>query len=203
MGFNGKERSDFIMKPKIMDEYTNNERENLIMRAVIKSLTDLGGVAKRKEVKRDIYDNSPIIPEDYIDYTRQSKQTGKEYKPFDYQFNFAIKHLLLADIVRYPKRGEVELTEKGRKVNLESFNPLTEVRVISEVAMEEESRKKKRKKEITETTEPEIEEEVWIGYTELDRKDKVCILKETHWRNLSCQRAERDAVTQMNLNIKS
>lgn len=43
----------------------------------------------------------------------------------------------------------------------------------------------------------------WIGYTELDRKDKVCILKETHWRNLSCQRAERDAVTQMNLNIKS
>jgi|GEM_PF-222168 len=160
MGVNGKERSDFIMKPKIMDEYTNNERENLIMRAVIKSLTDLGGVAKRKEVKRDIYDNSPIIPEDYIDYTRQSKQTGKEYKPFDYQFNFAIKHLLLADIVRYPKRGEVELTEKGRKVNLESFNPLTEVRVISEVAMEEESRKKKRKKEITETTEPEIEEEV-------------------------------------------
>ena len=44
---------------------------------------------------------------------------------------------------------------------------------------------------------------IWIGYTELDRKDKVCILKETHWRNLSCQRAERDAVTQMNLNIKS
>ena len=44
---------------------------------------------------------------------------------------------------------------------------------------------------------------LWIGYTELDRKDKVCILKETHWRNLSCQRAERDAVTQMNLNIKS
>ena len=146
------------MKPKIMDEYTNNERENLIMKAVIKSLTDLGGVEKRKEVKRNIYDNSTLIPEDYIDYTRKSKQTGNEYKPFDYQFNFAIKHLLLADFVRYPKRGEVELTEKGRKVNLETFDPLTEVRVISEPAMEEESQKRIAKQKITEPTEIEVEE---------------------------------------------
>lgn len=58
------------MKPNIMEEYTNNERKNLIMKAVIKSLIDLGGVAKRKEVIRDIYDNSTLIPEDYIDYTR-------------------------------------------------------------------------------------------------------------------------------------
>lgn len=141
-----------------MDEYTNNERENLIMKAVIKSLTDLGGVEKRKEVKRNIYDNSTLIPEDYIDYTRKSKQTGNEYKPFDYQFNFAIKHLMLADFVRYPKRGEVELTEKGRKVNLESFDPLKEVRVISEPAMEEESQKRIAKQKITEPTEIEVEE---------------------------------------------
>ena len=146
------------MKPKIMDEYTNNERENLIMKAVIKSLTDLGGIEKRKEVKRNIYDNSTLIPEDYIDYTRKSKQTGNEYKPFDYQFNFAIKHLMLADFVRYPKRGEVELTEKGRKVNLESFDPLKEVRVISEPAMEEESQKRIAKQKITEPTEIEVEE---------------------------------------------
>ena len=148
------------MKPKIMDEYTNNERENLIMKAVIKSLTDLGGIEKRKEVKRNIYDNSTLIPEDYIDYTRKSKQTGNEYKPFDYQFNFAIKHLMLADFVRYPKIGEVELTEKGRKVNLDTFDPLTEVRVLSEPAMKEESEKRKAKKEITETTEIEPEEEM-------------------------------------------
>src|SRR5690625_288716 len=143
-----------------MDEYTNNERENLIMKAVIKSLTDLGGVEKRKEVKRNIYDNSTLIPEDYIDYTRKSKQTGNEYKPFDYQFNFAIKHLMLADFVRYPKKGEVELTEKGRKVDLDTFDPVTEVRVLSEPAMKEESEKRRAKKEITETTEIEPEEEV-------------------------------------------
>ena len=143
-----------------MEEYTTIDRENLIMKAVLKSLMDLGGVSERKEVKRDIYDNSTLIPEDYIDYMRKSKQTGNEYKPFNYQFNFAIKHLLLADFVRYPKRGEVELTEKGRNVNLEKFNPSTEVRVISEPAMEEESQKRKAKKKIIKTTEQEVEDEV-------------------------------------------
>jgi len=33
-----------------MDKYTNNECENLIIEAVIKSLIDLGDIAKRKEV---------------------------------------------------------------------------------------------------------------------------------------------------------
>lgn len=148
------------MRPKIMDEMTTSDREDLIMKAVIKSLNDLGGIAERKDIKRDIYDNSKLIPEDYIDFTRQSKKTGAKYKPFNYQFNFAIKHLMLAEFVKYPNRGEVELTEKGRKVNLETFNPLKEVRVISEPAMKEESEKRKTKKQITETVEIEPEEEV-------------------------------------------
>lgn len=139
---------------------TTSDREDLIMKAVIKSLNDLGGIAERKDIKRDIYDNSKLIPEDYIDFTRQSKKTGAKYKPFNYQFNFAIKHLMLAEFVKYPNRGEVELTEKGRKVNLETFNPLKEVRVISEPAMKEESEKRKTKKQITETVEIEPEEEV-------------------------------------------
>lgn len=139
---------------------TTSDREDLIMKAVIKSLNDLGGIAERKDIKRDIYDNSKLIPEDYIDFTRQSKKTGAKYKPFNYQFNFAIKHLMLAEFVKYPNRGEVELTEKGRKVNLETFNPLKEVRVISEPAMKEESEKRKTKKQITETVEIELEEEV-------------------------------------------
>lgn len=137
-----------------------SDREDLIMKAVIKSLNDLGGIAERKDIKRDIYDNSKLIPEDYIDFTRQSKKTGAKYKPFNYQFNFAIKHLMLADFVRYPKKGEVELTEKGRKVDLDTFDPLTEVRVLSEPAMKKESEKRKAKKAIAETTEIEPEGEV-------------------------------------------
>ncbi|GEK91236.1 restriction endonuclease [Alkalibacterium kapii] len=138
------------MKPKIMKEYTTIERENLIMKAIIKSLLDLGGVADRKEIKRDIYDNSTLIPEDYIDFTRASKQTGAEYKPFSYQFNFAVKHLLLADYVRYPRRGEVELTEKGRKVDLETFDPVHDVRIVSQPAMDKNSGKTKSKNPLIE-----------------------------------------------------
>ena len=139
---------------------TTSDREDLIMKAVLKTLNDLGGIAERKDIKRDIYDNSKLIPEDYIDYTRQSKKTGTKYKPFNYKFNFAIKYLMLADFVRYPKKGDVELTEKGRKVDLDTFDPLTEVRVLSEPAMKEESEKRRAKKEITESTEIEPEQEV-------------------------------------------
>jgi len=43
----------------------------------LKSLIDLGGIAKRKEIKRDIYDNSALITEDYIDFARRSKKQAK------------------------------------------------------------------------------------------------------------------------------
>lgn len=127
------------MQPKIMVDYTGNERENLIMKAVIKALNELGGVESRKEVKRYLYDNSSLIPEDYIDFTRKSKKTGAEYKPFNYEFNFSIKYLSLADFIKFPKRGEIELTEKGRKVDLEHFNPAVDVRPLSEAMLKNES----------------------------------------------------------------
>src|SRR5699024_6864734 len=124
---------------------TGQERENLHMKAILTSLLDLGGVATRKAIKRDIYDNSTIIPEDYMDYVRTAK-SGNEYKPFDFSFNYAIRHLLLAEYIRQPKKDELELTEKGRKVDLDSFDADKDVRVISEPIMKKKSDKKKSKK---------------------------------------------------------
>ena len=155
------------MKPQIMDDHTTVEREDMIMKAVLKSLRNLGGVSGRKELKRDIYDNSTTIPEDYIDYTRQSKKTGNKYKPFEFQFNFALKYLMLAEFIRFPERGEVELTEKGRKIDLDFFDATQDVRVLSEPAMKKESEKRKTKQKITESeneeelAESENIEEVW------------------------------------------
>lgn len=54
------------------------------MKSGNKLLIDLGGVANRIEIKLGIYYNSTLVPEDYIDFTRTSKQTGLEYKLFDY-----------------------------------------------------------------------------------------------------------------------
>lgn len=127
-----------------MEQYTSQERESLHMKAILTSLLDLGGVATRKAIKRDIYDNSTIIPEDYMDYVKTSK-SGTEYKPFHFSFNYAFRHLLLAEYIRQPKKDEVELTEKGRKVDLDSFDA-DKVRVISEPIMKKKSDKKKSKK---------------------------------------------------------
>lgn len=43
---------------------TTSSREDLIMKAIIKSPNQLGGIAKRKDIKREIYEHSVIIPED-------------------------------------------------------------------------------------------------------------------------------------------
>ena len=42
------------MKPKIIDEMTTSDREDLIMKAVISPLNELGGIEERKDAKRDI-----------------------------------------------------------------------------------------------------------------------------------------------------
>lgn len=60
------------------------------MKAGNKSLIDLGGVANRIEIKLDIYDNSTLVPEYYIDFTRTSKQTGLEYKLFNYSLTLPL-----------------------------------------------------------------------------------------------------------------
>lgn len=125
-----------------MQNYTVTELENRLMKAIIKSLIELGGIASRKEIKRDIYDNSTLIAEDYMDYTRISENSGRTYKPFDYQFNFAMKHLLLAGYVKYIKRTQVEMTEKARQVDVNHFDPQQAVRPISEPLFAEQAKKK-------------------------------------------------------------
>lgn len=144
------------MKPDIMKQLTTVEREDLIMKEVIKSLTNLGGTASRNEIERDIYNNSLLIPEDYIDFKRRSKKTGKEYKPFKFQFNFAIKYLILTDFIHSGDRGILELTEKGRKVHLDQFNPTTEVREVLESMEQKKEKIEAKSSALLEDSEDEI-----------------------------------------------
>lgn len=160
-----------------MEQYTSQERENLHMKAILTSLLDLGGVATRKAVKRDIYDNSMIIPEDYMDYVRTAK-SGTEYKPFDFSFNYAIRHLLLAEYIRQPKKDEVELTEKGRKVDLDSFDADKDVRVISEPIMKKQADERKLKKKDKQST------PIVTSQESVDEESEVFIQEADEvWRN--------------------
>src|SRR5699024_3699774 len=104
--------------------------ENLIMSEVLKSMQALGGQVTRKEVKREIRDHSEVISEEIVDEVIKSKKTGDIYHPFDYRFNFAVKHLITTGFMTTEDNHNLELSEKGRMVKLEKFAPIRDVRAV-------------------------------------------------------------------------
>ncbi|MCT2878986.1 restriction endonuclease [Lactobacillus delbrueckii] len=104
--------------------------ENLIMIEVLKAMQTLGGRVTRKEVKREIRDHSEAISEEQVDKVKKSKKTGATYRPFDYRFNFAVKHLIDADFIVTEDNRNLELSEKWRTVKLEDFDPIRDVRAV-------------------------------------------------------------------------
>jgi restriction system protein len=122
------------------------ERENRLMPEIIRCLLSLGGEASKKEIVKALLLTSKEIPEDYIEFSRVSKQSGRTYKPFNFQFNFAIKHLEFADFVKVPRRGTIKLTDKGQATSLEEFDS-EEVRKLSEPIFEA----NKKRKQISQT----------------------------------------------------
>ena len=105
----------------------NETLESLIMKEALKAMRTLGGRVTRKEIKREIRDHSEEIAEERVDATKRSKKTGAEYHPFDFRFNFAIKHLITAEYIRTEDNQILELSEKGRMVELQEFDPERDV----------------------------------------------------------------------------
>lgn len=105
----------------------NETLESLIMKEALKAMRTLGGRVTRKEIKREIRDHSEEIAEERVDATKKSKKTGAEYHPFDFRFNFAIKYLITAEYIRTEDNRILELSEKGRMVELQEFDPERDV----------------------------------------------------------------------------
>lgn len=101
--------------------------ESLIMGEVLKAMQALGGQVTRKEVKREIRDHSEAISEEKVDEVKKSKKTGATYHPFDYRFNFAVKHLITTGFILTDDNRKLELSEKGRMIMPEDFNPKHDV----------------------------------------------------------------------------
>ena len=114
------------------------EFENLIMIEVLKAMQELGGRVTRKEVRREIRDHSDVISEEQVDKIKQSKKTGKEYQPFIYRFNFAVKHLITTGYIFTENNHDLELSEKGRTVDFEKFDPIHDVRSIVDGSLNDE-----------------------------------------------------------------
>lgn len=105
--------------------------ENLTMNEVLKSMHRLGGQVTRKEIRQDIHDNSNVISEDEVDKIKVSKKTGNKYSPFAWTLNYAVKYLIMTGYLIQDGRL-LELSEKGRNVELSSFDGARDVRPIVE-----------------------------------------------------------------------
>ena len=102
---------------KKTEQLSRIDIENLLMPEIIKSLQWLGGMATKSELYDDLKENATTISEDYIQLEKVSRKTHNSYKPFDYDFNFSAKHLLLAGLLEKPARATYQLTEAGAQVN--------------------------------------------------------------------------------------
>ncbi|MEY8441655.1 restriction endonuclease [Lactobacillaceae bacterium 24-114] len=111
------------------------EIENKAMKEILIAMHNLGGQVTRKQVLQELHDNSKVFSEKEIDEVRTSKKSGKEYHPFHWKFNFAVKHLILAGFIDTDNGHDLELSKKGRTVDIDDFDADRDVRSISESKM--------------------------------------------------------------------
>ena len=136
--------------------------QNVTMKEILIAMRRLGGQVTRREISSDIRDNSTAISEQEVDKIKVSKKTGNKYKPFDYTLNYAVIYLVRTGYLAEDGH-QVELAEKGRKVDLDTFDPEKDVRPFLEDNNSQEL-KKKSLAEINsakETTDEDIENDQW------------------------------------------
>ena len=115
--------------------------ENVTMKEILIAMRCLGGQVTRREISSDIRDNSTAISEQEVDKIKVSKKTGNKYKPFDYTLNYAVIYLVRTGYLAEDGH-QVELAEKGRKVDLDTFDPEKDVRPFLEDKDSQELKKK-------------------------------------------------------------
>ena len=92
-------------------------------------LKEYGKPMKRSEIKEVLADNDDEIAQ-FMEEKCKSVKTGKEYYPFLFKFNFALKDLIIAGLVK--EKDGCELTEKGIALNIDDFNVKRDVYQISD-----------------------------------------------------------------------
>ena len=102
--------------------------ENLTMKEILKAMHRMGGQVTRKDIRQEIRDNSDAISEKTVDEVKISKKSGEQYQPFAYTSNFAVKYLIATGYIHTDDNHVLELSEKGRNVDLANFNAARDVR---------------------------------------------------------------------------
>ena len=140
-----------------IEKLSHEERVEYLLLPIMKVLQDAGGQLTRLEIQNQICEENEDIA-DYASIIKVSKKTGREYREFDFKFNFALKDLSFAGLLEFQKRNPVvTLTENGINYDLKEFNK-DEIITISSKCWEELSNKNKGTKKPGEQTKEEIVE---------------------------------------------
>lgn len=107
-----------IFKKDAMIDIRN---EASLMKPILQILQENGGEADRTTIDALIPEYTNFSSDDLMQ-TKVSKKTNKEYRPYLFARNFALKNLALAGILTYSRNEPVKLTRKGLDINIDSFS---------------------------------------------------------------------------------
>lgn len=113
-----------------MQDMTTKEREMYLWKPILKILQEAGGSLRRPEIKSKLCE----VDDDLAYYYQEirTSEKGNVYRPFNWDFNFAIKQLSIIGYLEYFKGSAITLTDKGLEIDVDSLNVNELVCVVEE-----------------------------------------------------------------------
>lgn len=175
------------------DTLTSEEQVSHLIKPILLVLQEAGGQLDRSEIRERISELDERIAE-FEQKLYTSSKTGKQYKRFDFRFNFAIKELSYVGLIAYVKYNpQITLTQKGAGVNLDTFDVQTEVRDKARAYWDEHSAKNKPKGKPTPTMDADEGENEGTGLTEDELLDDFKVKLQSAIANMSPEKFEQFA----------
>lgn len=175
------------------DTLTSEEQVSRLIKPILLVLQEAGGQLDRSEIRERISELDERIAE-FEQKLYTSSKTGKQYKRFDFRFNFAIKELSYVGLIAYVKYNpQITLTQKGAGVNLDTFDVQTEVRDKARAYWDEHSAKNKPKEKPTPTMDADEGENEGTGLTEDELLDDFKVKLQSAIANMSPEKFEQFA----------
>lgn len=144
------------------DKLTLKEKETSLIKPALKTLRQLGGGVTRKQLMREVVQNTEWLPDDILTKFRTAKKTGNKYNPFFFNFNFAVRYLKVGKYVE--QRGHLLYpTDKGINVDIDhsDFDKKLANHVYKDYRGRQKSRENKEKVSEEEQVSAELEEPKW------------------------------------------
>lgn len=98
------------------------QKEDYLEELILGILRRCGGEVTSSEMREKLLEENEDVAR-YAQEEKMSEKTGRFYSPFDQNYSFAKKNLMIAGFLSYTRNGPVILTEKGKKVDLVNFDP--------------------------------------------------------------------------------